>query len=278
MRRYALILIGTFALAQPAWALFGTAELSQQMQAMQQQVDALDVRLGKLETAMQQNQQLLGLLGEVETLKAEIAKLRGQAEVQMHQMDTLGKRQNDLYADLDQRIADLAKASQPAPVVDPAPAVDGVPAVDPAPAVDGAPPVAAVAAGDPQQANPQAESSSYEAALKQFREANYAGAIAGFNGFLKAYPASTLASNAQYWIGYSYYALKDYKTALAHQQKLVAAYPASAKVPDALLNIATNQLALDDLDGARKTLEGLVAQYPGTPAATLAARRLATLK
>jgi tol-pal system protein YbgF len=87
-----------------------------------------------------------------------------------------------------------------------------------------------------------------------------------------------LASNAQYWIGYSYYALKDYKTALAHQQKLVAAYPASAKVPDALLNIAANQLALDNPDGARKTLEGLVAKYPGTPAATLAARRLATLK
>jgi tol-pal system protein YbgF len=266
MRRYALILVGTFALAQPAWALFGTDELNKQLQAMQQQVDALDVRLGKLETAMQQNQQLLGLLGEVETLKAEIAKLRGQAEVQMHQVDTLGKRQNDLYADLDQRIADLAKAGQPAPVADPAPAVDG------------APPAASVAAGDPQQADPQAESSSYEAALKQFREANYAGAIAGFNGFLKAYPASTLASNAQYWIGYSYYALKDYKTALAHQQKLVAAYPASAKVPDALLNIAANQLALDNPDGARKTLEGLVAQYPGTPAATLAARRLATLK
>jgi tol-pal system protein YbgF len=272
MRPYALILVGTFALAQPAWALFGTDELNKQMQAMQQQVDALDVRLGKLETAMQQNQQLLGLLGEVETLKAEIAKLRGQAEVQMHQVDTLGKRQNDLYADLDQRIADLAKAGQPAPVVDPAPAADG------APAVDGAPPVASVAADGPQQADPQTESSSYQAPHNQFREANYAGAIAGFNGFLKVYPASTLASNAQYWIGYSYYALKDYKTALAHQQKLVAAYPASAKVPDALLNIATNQLALDNLDGARKTLEGLVAQYPGTPAATLAARRLATLK
>jgi tol-pal system protein YbgF len=266
MRRYALILVGTFALAQPAWALFGTTELNKQMQAMQQRVDALDVRLGKLETAMQQNQQLLGLLGEVEMLKAEIAKLRGQAEVQMHQMDTLGKRQNDLYADLDQRIAELAKAGQPAP------------AADPAPAVDGAPPVASVAAGDPQQADPLVESRSYEAALKQFREANYAGAIAGFSSFLKAYPASALASNAQYWIGYSYYALKDYKTALAHQQKLVAAYPDSAKVPDALLNIATNQLALEDLGGARKTLEDLVAKHPGTHAATLAARRLATLK
>ncbi|MBU1396608.1 MAG: tol-pal system protein YbgF [Gammaproteobacteria bacterium] len=265
MRRYALILACAFALAPPAWAV-SNAELARQVQALQQLAGELDARLVRLETAMQQTPQLLGLLNEVETLKAEVAKLRGQAEVQVHQVDTLGKRQNDLYADLDQRISDLAKAGQPAPVVDPAPAVEG------------AQPAAPVAAGDSPQADPLVESRSYEAALKQFREANYAGAIAGFNGFLKAYPASALASNAQYWIGYSYYALKDYKTALAHQQKLVAAYPASAKVPDALLNVATNQLALDDLDGARKTLEDLVAKYPGTQAATLAARRLATLK
>ncbi len=265
MRRYALILACAFALAPSAWAV-SNAELARQVQALQQLTGELDARLGRLETAMQQNPQLLGLLNEVEALKAEIAKLRGQAEVQVHQMDTLGKRQNDLYADLDQRISDLAKAGQPAPVVDPAPAVEG------------AQPAAPAAAGDSPQADPLVESRSYEAALKQFREANYAGAIAGFNGFLKAYPASALASNAQYWIGYSYYALKDYKTALAHQQKLVAAYPDSAKVPDALLNIATSQLALEDIGGARKTLEDLVAKHPGSHAATLAARRLATLK
>lgn len=265
MRRYVLILACAFALAPSAWAV-SNAELTRRVQALQQLTGELDARLGRLETAMQQNPQLLGLLNEVEALKAEIAKLRGQAEVQVHQLDTLGKRQNDLYADLDQRISDLAKAGQPAPVVDPAPSVAG------------AQPAAPAAAGDSAQADPLVESRSYEAALTQFREANYAGAIAGFGGFLKAYPASALASNAQYWIGYSYYALKDYKTALAHQQKLVAAYPGSAKVPDALLNIATSQLALDDLDGARKTLEDLVAKHPGTHAATLAARRLATLK
>ena len=265
MRRYVLILACAFALAPSAWAV-SNAELARQVQALQQLTGELDARLGRLETAMQQNPQLLGLLNEVETLKAEIAKLRGQAEVQGHQLDTLGKRQNDLYADLDQRIADLAKAGQSAPVVDPTPAVAG------------AQPAAPAAAGDSPQADPLVESRSYEAALSQFREANYAGAIAGFSGFLKAYPASALASNAQYWIGYSYYALKDYKTALAHQQKLVAAYPGSAKLPDALLNIATNQLALEDLGGARKTLEDLVAKHPGTHAATLAARRLATLQ
>lgn len=260
MRRHDLILASllSFALAQPAWALFGVTEVSNEVKALKQKVDAIDARLGKVETALQDNQQLLNLLKEVEALKAEIARLRGQAEVQGHQLDTLGKRQNDLYADLDQRVADLAKAAKAAPVADAAPA--------------------SAAVGNSPPLDPQPESRSYEAALTQFREANYPAAIVGFNGFIKAYPDSTLASNAQYWIGYSYYALKDYKTALAHQQKLLAVYPASNKVPDALLNIATNQLALDDTAGARKTLEDLVAKHPGTQAATLAARRLSTLK
>jgi tol-pal system protein YbgF len=284
-----LLAQSVFGLAQPALAA-DTAELTRQVQALQQLAGSLDVRLGKLEGAIQQNQQLLGLLKEVETLKAEVAKMRGQAEVQVHQLDTLGKRQNDLYVDLDQRITDLAKAAKPAPVVAevapvaPSPQTVLTPAApSPAPAAPpSAPPLppaaAAAAAPAAPQLDPLVESRTYEAALNHFREANYAGAIAGFKGFLKAYPDSALAPNAQYWVGYSYYALKDYKSALAHQQKLVAAYPTSAKVPDALLNIAANQIALDNLAGARKTLEELVAKHPGTNAAALASRRLAALK
>lgn len=262
MRRCGLVLVCTLALVQPAWALFGTTELGNQIKALQQRVDAIDARLGKLEAAMQKNQQMLDLLKEVETLKAEIARLRGEAEVQAHQLDTLGKRQNDLYADLDQRIADIAKTARPAPETGASPAGS---------------PGAGAAAGS-GQLDPLVESRSYESALDQFRAGNYAGAIAGFNGFLKAYPDSQLAANAQYWIGYSYYSLKDYKTALAQQQKLVAAYPGNAKVPDALLNIAACQIALNNMAGARKTLEEIVAKHPGTNAATLAARRLSALK
>lgn len=254
LRRGGLVLVGAFALAQPAWALFGNAELNRQTQALQQRADAVDARLGKIETALQDNRKLLDLLKEVETLKAENARLRGLAEMQQHQMETLGKRQNDLYADLDQRLADLTKAAQPA-------------AADPGVGATGVPPADASAA-----------SRSYETALALFREANYPGAIAGFGSFLKAHPDSELAANAQYWIGYSYYALKDYKIALAQQQKLVAAYPGNPKVPDALFNIATNQIALEQTAAARKTLEEIVAKHPGTPAATLAARRLSTLK
>jgi len=206
-----------------------------------------------LETAAQPSQSMLGMLKEIETLKAEVAKLRGLTEVQAHQLDTLDKRQTDLYTDLDQRLSELAKAAKAAPV---------------------APPGAVASPA----ADTQAETAAYEAALKLFREDDYKGAIADFKAFLKTWPDSALAPNAQYWIGYAYYGLKDYKTSLAHQQKLVVAYPASNKVPDAMLNIATNQIALNKLPAARKTLEQLIAKYPGTPAATQASKRLAALK
>ncbi|MGK2953597.1 MAG: tol-pal system protein YbgF [Thiobacillus sp.] len=301
MQRSGFILVAALVLTSSAPVLAqqtraDAVELTRQVQAMQQLADALNVRLGKLEGAIQQNQQLLGLLKEVETLRAEVARMRGQAEVQMHQMDTLGKRQNDLYIDLDQRITDMAKQARPAavaPVESPAastqaaptavqPAVEATPAQAPIAAVPAATAANAAAQAAAATATPQldplVESRTYETALANFREGNYAGAITGFRGFLKAYPGSALAPNAQYWIGYSYYVLKDYKAALAHQQKLVAVYPGSAKLPDALFNIATNQVALDDLAGARKTLEELVAQHPGSNAASLAARRLAVLK
>lgn len=268
---FSVALVLALMLGRPAWAA-NTDELARQIQALQQLAGSLDARLARLESGGQQNQQLLGMLQEVEALKSEVAKMRGQAEVQVHQMDTLGKRQNDLYVDLDQRISDLAKSLKSASA-----AGTGSPEMAPAQAA-GAPSAGPAAATSAPQLDPMVESRSYETSLDHFRGANYAGAIAGFKGFLKAYPDSALASNAQYWIGYSYFALKDYKSALAHQQKLVAAYPASAKVPDALLNIASNMIALDDLTGARKVLEELVARHPGTNAATLATRRLSALK
>ena len=257
MRRYALVLVGTFALAQPAWALFGVGELETQVKALQQRVDAIDARLVKIEAALQDNQQMLNLLKEVETLKAELATLRGQAEVQVHQLDTLGKRQNDLYADLDQRIADLAKAAQPAPA-------DGTPAAEPA------------AAGTSPQTGSMEESRSYEAALALFRAANYPGAIAGFNGFLKVYPGSTLASNAQYWIGESYYGLHEYSQALKSFQDVVS-LPRSGKKADATLMIGNCHLAMGNASEAKEAFQKVVSDFPTSPLGDKAREKLSRL-
>ncbi len=246
-------LLLTCCLHAPAWA--ADKELTRQMIESQSEARIQSSRIDKLEASLQKNEQLLSLLKEVETLKAEIAQLRGDAEVQTHHLETLEKRQKDLYVDLDSRVSELSKAAAATPA-----------------------PITAVAVPTTPSADPVRESADYEAALNAFKSHSYTSAIKGFREFLKTYPDSTLAPNAQYWIGYSYYALKDYKTALAQQQKLIAVYPTSPKIPDALLNIASNQMELRDRAGAKKTLEEIITKYGASNAASLAVKRLASLK
>jgi tol-pal system protein YbgF len=248
-------------LSAAAWVPAGAyAQLaSPQSQAQPQMQPADSQARAERPEAMPQSSATYGLLSEIESLKAEVSRLRGQSEMLEHKLESLSKRQSDLYLDLDRRVEDLRKQAKEA-------------------AQAQAAPVTSAAAGTAAQGDPLAESKAYEAALEQFKAGNYDKAIAGFADFLKAYPNSTLAANAQYWTGYAYYAKKDYKNALEQQTRLVSTYPQSPKVPDALLNIANCQMELNDSASARKNFQEIVARYPGTNAAALAAKRLELLK
>ncbi|MBL0292628.1 MAG: tol-pal system protein YbgF [Betaproteobacteria bacterium] len=230
----------------------------------------LEDRIAGLESQMK-NQGLIDLFREVELIKADIARLRGQTEVLTHELEQSQKRQRDLYVDLDSRLRKLEAAPAAAPAAA-APAADApvAPGAAPAAGVAGAlPPAAAAAPGA------AGEQRSYDAALDQFKGGNYAAAIAGFQGFVKAYPKSPLAPSAQYWVGNAQFAQKDYRGAIASQRQLIAGYPDSQKVPDALLNIGSSQFELGDAAGARRTLQELVAKHPTSDAAAKARQRLA---
>lgn len=238
--------------------------LTLENQKLQQDLKALDERVGKLDGQLR-SQGLLDLVQQVEALKAELARVRGQTEVNSHAVETAEKRQRDLYVDLDNRMRKLERVGD-APTA----------ATPPATSAAAAAPVAATSASG--LADSAGENRAYESAFNLFKIGNYQAAIAGFQSFLKTYPASPLAANAQYWIGNSYSALRDYKSAIANQQKLISVYPASPKVPDAMLNMASSQVELGDKDTARRTLEDIVAKYPVSPAADSARKRLANLK
>jgi tol-pal system protein YbgF len=230
------------------------ARLQQQVLQLQQQVQDIQGRLAKLENS--QGKGLVDLLAQVESLQADVAKLRGRLEVQTHDIGANQKRQKDFYVDLDTRLRRLEKLGAGAAVAAPGP----------------------VTAAQPAPADPAEEARGYAAVLNMFKIGNYQAAIAGFQDFIKRYPGSKLAPSAQYWIGNSYFALRDFKTAIANQQKLISLYPSSRKVPDAMLNMASCQLEMGDTDAARKTLEQLVAKYPISSAAELAQKRLGRIK
>jgi tol-pal system protein YbgF len=247
------------SLAVPAQAGVFDQDAIKRVDATDQRLDQIqhdiDARLGAIEQQLK-SQGLADLFNQLEQLKADVARLRGQIEVLANDVDQQQKRQRDLYVDLDTRLRKLETSPPPAAAPD-----------------AGQPP----AAGTPAAALPPspAEQKAYDAALDQFKRADYAGAITGFGAFVRQYPQSSLAASAQYWIGNAQFARRDFKGAIASQRALIQQFPDSPKVPDAMLNIASAQSELGDNAGARRTLEDLIAKYPSTDAGVKARQRLA---
>jgi tol-pal system protein YbgF len=231
-------------------------EINARMGAQGQQLDAMTGRITKIEEALNRNQAVLDLFREIESLKLEIAKMRGQLEILGNGIETAQKRQQDLYVDLDTRIKRLENPLLPSTTSVGADAA-------------GAKPGGGGAVG-------AAETRAYESAQNLRRIGNYQSAIVAFQGFIKQYPKSSLASSAQYWIGDSYFNLRDYKQTIASQRLLIASFPDSAKVPDALLNIASAQAEMGDSAAARRTMDEIVAKHPNSDAADKARRRIST--
>jgi len=248
------------ALAWPALSqgLFDDNEARRRVELLRQQVEAsqkaLEDRLAKFEAAAGERSALLDLAGQLDGLRAEIARMRGQIEVLANQIETADRRQKDLYVDIDTRLRKLeqAREQQAAASADKPPAASSE--------VEGATP---------------GEAKAYQAALDQFKLGNYPMAVSAMQGFLVTYPGSSLAPNAQYWIGMAYSGQRDYKSAIAAQRKLLTAWPDSPKAPDAMLSIASAQETMGDRRAAQKTLEDLIARYPSSSAATSAKQRLA---
>jgi tol-pal system protein YbgF len=254
--------------------MFDDEEARKQIAAERKRIDdvksqqqAAEARLNKMEEAFK-SQALLDLFTQIEALKLEMNKLRGQIEVLNNNVENATKRQRDMYLDLDTRVRRFEQQGAPAPTTEaPAGAVPPAAAASGAPAA--APASAAVDAG--------AETRAYEAAQGQRRVGNYQGAVVAFQNFIKQYPKSNLAPRAQYWIGDSYFNLRDFKLAIGSQQTLLKSYPDSPTVPDAMLNIASSQIEMGETAVGRRTLEELVAKFPVSEAAEKAKRRIAGL-
>jgi tol-pal system protein YbgF len=233
----------------------------------------IEDRIGAIEQQLK-SQGLVELFTQVEQLKSEVARLRGQIEVLNHESEQTQKRQRDLYIDLDSRLRKLegGPGANGPPAAAPGPAA----AAPPAPVAGTLAPPAPATASAPGGADAAAiEQRAYDVALDQFKAGNYPAAIASFNAFVKNYGKSPLAPSAYYWIGNSQFALKDYRAAIATQRQLITAFPGNVKVPDALLNVATSQFELNDAAASRRTLEELIAKYPQSEAAIKARQRLA---
>ena len=200
----------------------------------------------------------IDLANQIQALREDNAKLHGLLETLTYELEATKKRQQDFYIDLDNRLRKLETSAAPAP------------------AEGGATPDAPAGAEAVKKpaSDPAAETREYEAALNLFRGNKIKEAANAFDAFVKAHPDSTLAPNAQYWLGNANYAQHDCKKAIDAHRALVTRWPQNAKAPDSLVNIATCQQELGDAKGAKATLETVVGKYPDSSAAATAKQRL----
>jgi tol-pal system protein YbgF len=199
-----------------------------------------------MEQITQLRRSLLELNNQLELLRADNAKLRGQNEQFTRDLAEVQRGQKDIKQGVEERIRQI----EPQKVT-----VDGREfSVEPE------------------------ERRLYEAAMGQIRSSDFNGAATSLAQFQKRFPASGYSESALYWLGNAQYAKRDCKEALVSFRALVAGSPDHPRAPEAMLSVANCQSELKDAKGARRTLEDLVKTYPNSEAALAARERLVALR
>lgn len=209
------------------------AQLTTQQQALIEQINQL-------------RRSLLDLNNQLELMRSDNARLRGQFEQVTRDLAEVQRAQKDIRQGVEERIRQI----EPQKVT-----VDGREfSVDPE------------------------EKRQYEAAMAQIRASDFNAAAQSLALFQRRYPGSGYNESVLYWLGNSQYAKRDCKEAMTTFRTLVASAPDHLRAPEALLSIANCQSELKDPKAARRTLEDLVKTYPNSEAALAARERLVALK
>lgn len=236
MQRCLPALLLALALSSPARAgVFDDDEARRRIEVLKGEAAELAKRTDTI------NRNQIDFTNQVEAIKADIAKLRGQIEVLTYELEATQKRQKDFYVDLDNRLRKLES-----------PPSEAKPETKP----EGQVP--------PAKVDPAQETRDYEAALAGLKASKFKEAGASFLAFIKAYPNSSLIASAHYWGAYAHAQAKDHAAAAELFGKFATGWPNDERAPAALESRVTSLEALKDWKNAKSTLELLADKYPNS--------------
>ena len=211
------------------------------------------------------------LFNQLQSMQQQIERQQGAIEVLQNDVARMKQENLERYQDLDRRIGTGA-----APAATPENSSTGGNLNAPVAAAGagaGAAAAQAPAAGS-EPGDPAKEKLYYDAAFDLIKAKDFDKASQAFAAFLRKYPNSQYAGNAQYWLGEVNLAKGDLQGAGQAFAKVSQLYPKHAKVPDSLYKLADVERRLGHTDRVKGILQQVVSQYPGTSAAQLAQRDL----
>lgn len=132
------------------------------------------------------------------------------------------------------------------------------------------------ASGDPAALSLSADS-IFNEAYNDLVQGNFDLAIEGFTAFIKNFPSSEKADDAQYNIGEAYYNSRRLPQAIASFTRVIDDYPAADKVASAYFKRGKAEVALGENENAIEDFKLIVQKYPTAPEASLAKTELENL-
>ncbi|MGE0361229.1 MAG: tetratricopeptide repeat protein [Vicinamibacterales bacterium] len=290
----AVVLAGVLLSAAPAQA---------QRRELQQM--AADLRILQEQTQLLQNA-LATLTEALKAVNARIDEQTGAARKSFAdsklQADAMGsdirvvrERVDDTnvrITSLSQEVEALRLAIPPMPVYPPptdTTAAAGVPGEPQAPAPPGTPPPsgatpAAPAPGTVAPVAPPAVAPSpgsptrlYDMAWADYTAGSYDLAIEGFTSYVRSFPKSEFADNAQYYIGESYFQRGRWPEAVDAFTRLISTYPRSDVVGNAYYKRGQSYERMNQPEQSRADYEFLIKTAADTDPGRLAKQRLDAL-
>jgi tol-pal system protein YbgF len=117
----------------------------------------------------------------------------------------------------------------------------------------------------------------YNTALRDYTAGNYPLSAQEFSDYLRYYPNTTLASNAQFYIGDIFYQQGQFERAIEEYDKAIEQYPNGNKSAAAQLKKGYAYLNLNQRTSGVRELNNLMKRFPNTPESALAKDRIASL-
>jgi tol-pal system protein YbgF len=109
----------------------------------------------------------------------------------------------------------------------------------------------------------------YDKAFQLFRGGKFEAARVEFNSYLKRFPKTDLADNAQFWLGECYYSEKRYQEAISAYEKTIKDY---------LLKQGMAFVELGDKTAGKILLKKVIKGYPQSNQAKIARNKLTRIK
>ncbi|MFY9646488.1 MAG: tetratricopeptide repeat protein [Terriglobales bacterium] len=238
------------------------AQVTQLQQQMTQMKQSFDERMGVMRNLLEKNADTANKVSDAITqLQSSIDKQQQDRSGQVDQISGQIQALNDTMDELKVRLAKLSKQLEDMQAAQQSMAAQQTQAQQQQQAIAQAPPPDVL----------------YNNALRDYNGAKNDLAVQEFNDYIKFYPNTDLAGNADFYLAEIQFRAGDYQAAIANYDLVLQNFPGGTKAASAQLKKGLALIELGKKDEGIQELKHVVQRYPRTNEALQAREKLRKL-